>query len=149
VYILVAGPCRPHVGRHNLVTLAAASKELLDRAFQDIEIQAQQPEDASQGNRILQYRLTAEGLQEIPDRQGIEVHTGLQVVLHHLEPLVIENAAPGHYFARMPIERILIETDQQVEIVTVRHDFLLANAQAEPHMSPPHKGLITVVGENM
>src|SRR5499433_4402051 len=101
-YILVAGSCRPHVGRHNLVTLAAASKELLDRAFQDVEIQAQQPEEAPQGNRILQHCLTAKGLQEVSDRQGIEVHPGLQVVLHYLESLVIENAAPGHYLARMP-----------------------------------------------
>src|SRR5712691_4600695 len=147
--MLVAGPGRPDVGRHNFVTLAAASKELLDGAFQDVEIQAQQPEDAPQGNRILQYRLTAKGLQEVPDRQGIELHPGLQVVLHHLEPLVIENAAPGHDFARMSIECILIEPDQQVEIITVRHHFLFANTQAEPHMSPPHEGLIAVVGENM
>ena len=75
--MLVAGPCRPDVGRHNLVTLAAAAKELLDRAFQDVEIQTQQPEDAPQGNRILQYVLTAKGLQEVPDRQGIELHPGL------------------------------------------------------------------------
>ena len=128
MHILVAGPCCPHVGRHNLVTLAAASKEFLDRAFQNVEIQAQQPEDAPQGNRILQYRLTAKGLQEVPDRQGIELHLRLQVVLHHLEPLVIENAAPGHYFTRMPIERILIKPDQQVKIVTVCHHFLLANS---------------------
>ncbi len=66
--MLVAGPCRPDVGRHNLVTLAAAAKEFLDRAFQDIEIQAQQPEQAPQGNGILQHRLTAKGLQEVPDR---------------------------------------------------------------------------------
>src|SRR6266446_1275133 len=104
--MLVASPCRPDVGRHNLVTLAAASKKLLDGTFQDVEIQAQQPEDAPQGNRILQYGLTAKGLQEIPDRQGIELHLGLQVILHHLEPLVIENAAPGHDLTRMPIERI-------------------------------------------
>ena len=64
------------------------------------------------------------------------MHPGLQVVLHHLEPLVIENAAPGHYFARMPIERILIEPDQQVQVVTVRHHFLRANTQAKPHVSP-------------
>src|SRR5262249_29587570 len=87
--------------------------------------------------------------QEVSDRQGIELHPGLQVVLHHLEPLVIENAAPRHDFGRMPIERILIESDQQVEVITVRHHFLFANTQAKPHVSPPHEGLIAVIGENV
>jgi hypothetical protein len=77
------------------------------------------------------------------------VHPRLQVILHYFESLVIENAAPRHYLARMPIERVLIESDQQVEIVTVCHHFLRPNTQAKPHMPPPNKGLIAVVGENM
>src|SRR5262249_51146778 len=59
------------------------------------------------------------------------------------------NAATRHDFGGMPIERILIESDQQVEVITVRHHFLFANAQAKPHVSPPHEGLIAVVGENV
>ena len=73
----------------------------------------------------------------------------MQVVLHDVESVVIENAAPGHDLARMPIERILIETDQQIKVVTVRHHFLRRNAQAKPHMPPAYEGLIAVVGENM
>jgi len=61
----------------------------------------------------------------------------------------VAELAGAPILARMPIERILIEPDQQVEVVAVRHHFLRGDAQAEPHMPPAHEGLIAVVGENM
>ncbi len=49
----------------------------------------------------------------------------------------------------MPIERILIETDQQVEVVTVRHHFLRPMRRRSHTCPPAYEGLIAVVGENM
>src|SRR5207245_3171204 len=97
----------------------------------------------------LAQRPGAHWLTKCPDWEGTALPSGPQGVLQHLEPLVRDNTSPRRDLARMPIERILIEPDQQVEVVTVRHHFLRANAQAKPHMSPPHEGLIAVVGENV
>ena len=46
----------------------------------------------------------------------------------------------------MPLQRVLIECDQQIQVVSVRVDLLLTHPYPQPDVAPADNGLVTVVG---
>ena len=46
----------------------------------------------------------------------------------------------------MPLQGVLIERDQQIQVVSVRVDLFLAHPHAQPDVASADDGLVTVVG---
>ena len=56
---------------------------------------------------------------------------------------------PRAHQTEMPVHRILIEADQEIQLVAVTMDLLVTDSHCEKYVAAAHDGLIGVVGIEM
>ena len=111
----------------------------------DVKLHPQQEKQRAQGHRILHDgRHRAERLHQLGDRQ----RHGHHVILHrniHAQLVGIEqNRAARLDLRGVPLDRILVQGNQRIEVIALRVNFFLSHAQLEPDVAAANHRLVAV-----
>ena len=112
--------------------------------FQDFEVQAEQEHGDSEGHRVLD-ELVAAFVAELVD--GHRAKLGPFRHLSRLDSVAIkDDSRPRAHQSQMPVHRVLVQSQQQIELVAVGIDLLVAGAHGEKDVAAADDGLVGVVG---
>jgi hypothetical protein len=110
--ILVARARHPDVGLDDLIALAPEG--FTEHAFENIELEVEQPQETAEQDRVLHDGIAPELLAEVFHRKGVEYDPRLQVVLGHLQLIaVVQDSTVGIDLGGVLIERILVQGHHQ------------------------------------
>jgi len=146
--VIVSSARQIHVLIHHGLTFV---RERFAQHFRDhVEFQAAQKQQRAQCHGVLHHWLhwtkwfgeRADGQRRLRDAFAQrDVAFQLIGIEHH--------HAAGDHFRRVPLDRILIQRDQHVQMVAVRIDFFLPQSHAQPNVSAANHRLIAVVSADV
>src|SRR4030095_13898638 len=112
--------------------------------FEDLELDADQAQHRRQSNGVLN-QISSDVWRQLLHRKGTKLDAGSDLAGFDLVA-VIENGRARLHQSEVPIHRVLIEGNQNVELVTESENRFIAGAKREENVAAANDRLVRIIG---